>query len=101
MNEVLARMGMRDAFDGELANFAKLGSLSGGNICINRIIHKTYLQVNERGTKAGASTTVEVETSPPPAPDEPKTVILNRPFVFMIIDQINNVPVFIGAILDV
>jgi serine protease inhibitor len=32
------------------------------------------------------------------APQEMKEVILNRPFLFMIYDETNHVPVFIGTV---
>ena len=35
------------------------------------------------------------------APAEPKTVNLNRPFFFMIMDSDFNMPIFIGALNDV
>jgi serpin B len=34
-------------------------------------------------------------------PDEPKTVYLDRPFVYMLIDCETNLPVFIGTVADI
>ena len=106
MSEVLCEMGMPLAFDPDYADFSALGSYdmvdAYYNIYINRVIHKTYIEVGERGTKAGAATVVEMGkdgTSAPP--EDPKQVYLDRPFVYMIIDTENNIPLFIGAMTDI
>lgn len=100
MNDVLADMGMHDAFDSNRADFTKLGSSSAGRLYISRVIHKTFISVNERGTKAGAATIDEGMASSSPQPEESKTVYLDRPFVYMIIDCETGVPLFIGALLS-
>lgn len=104
LSGVLTEMGMPDAFNILTADFSKLGHTSkpGGNIFINRVLHKTFISVGEKGTKAGAATAVEM-------PDNagsgyamtPKIVYLDRPFVYMLIDTENNVPFFIGTLTDV
>ena len=101
LNNILTALGMTDAFDSELADLSGLGSNPAGNLFISRVIHKTYISVDEKGTKAGAATAVEVKKeSAAINPVEPKTVYLDRPFVYMIIDCEENLPVFIGAVKD-
>ena len=58
MSEVLQEMGMTDAFDWQVADFSRLGTynVDGMNICINRVLHKTFISVSEQGTRAGAAT---------------------------------------------
>ena len=95
-------MGMPDAFDAKTANFTGLGKLSDGNIFIGDVIHKTFISVAEKGTKAGAATAIVTNGgSAQTEPEEYKTVILDRPFVYMLIDCENNVPFFIGTMMDV
>ena len=100
---VLADMGMPDAFDLYKADLTGLARSDEGNIYISRVLHKTYITMCENGTKAGAVTVVEpgdsagIEEEKP----EPKEVILDRPFVYMLIDCENNLPIFIGTMLDV
>lgn len=101
MSEVLKAMGMTLAFNGDNANFSGIGTGANGNIYIGRVIHQTFIQVGEKGTKAGAVTVVEMPTNGAPAIKEPKQVYLDRPFVYMIIDCENNVPFFIGTMMDV
>ena len=99
LSDVLEALGMPAAFDGNKADFSGLGTSSNGNIFINRVLHKTYISVTEPGTKAGASTVVEMETYGAFF-EEPKEVNLNRPFVYMLIDTEYNLPFFIGAMTD-
>ncbi len=101
LREVLQSMGMENAFDGILADFSKLGTSAVGNIYINRVLHKTFISVGEKGTKAGAATVVEMDNEGAYMdPPEPKTVYLNRPFVYMLIDCETNTPFFIGTMMN-
>ena len=100
MSKILEDMGMTDAFDANSADFSGLGTSSDGNIFINRVIHKTYISVDEKGTKAGAATAVETADSAAASALDPKEVILDRPFVYMIIDCEAKLPLFIGAVTD-
>lgn len=102
MSEILKKMGMSDAFDAEKADFSKLGTSDDGNIYISRVLHETFISVAEKGTKAGAATAVEMITeSAMEQLEEPKKVILDRPFVYMIIDCEHQIPLFIGSMMDV
>ena len=101
MSKVLQSMGMIDAFDGNKADFSGLGTSSAGNLRINRVIHKTFISVAEKGTKAGATTVIETATKGDSAPDETKRVYLDRPFVYMLVDCENNIPFFIGTMMDI
>ena len=86
---------------GGSAEFAGLGTSAKGNIFIGRVLHKTFLSVGEQGTKAGAATVVEMkdECAAVDTP-EAKRVILDRPFVYMLIDCASGVPFFIGALTE-
>ena len=95
LNDALSALGMPTAFDADNADFSGIGKSTAGNIFIGIVIHKSNITVNEKGTKAGAATVVETLDSC--APLEDKSVILNRPFVYMIIDNSTNLPIFIGA----
>lgn len=99
MSDTLRNMGMDAAFDPNTADFSALGSSVKGSIYIDRVLHKTYISVGEKGTKAGAATVVVMTDGR--APLYPKAVILDRPFVYMLIDCETNIPFFIGAMTDV
>ena len=100
MSDILKSMGMTDAFNGGLADFSGLGASESGNIFISRVIHKAYIAVDEKGTKAGAATAVEMSLTSAIDPSEVKTVYLDRPFVYAIIDCVTDLPVFIGTVTD-
>ena len=101
MSTILKDMGMTKAFDIYNADFEGLGTSTAGNIFINRVLHKTFISVGEKGTKAGAATVVEMADGAAAEPQEPKEVYLDRPFVYMLIDCENNIPFFIGTMMDV
>ena len=101
MSEALAKMGMPDAFDAYKADFSGLGTSSAGNIFINRVLHKTFISVGEKGTKAGAATVVEANDEGAAVILDPKEVYLDRPFVYLLVDCENNIPFFIGTMMDI
>ena len=103
MGEILEEMGMTDAFDGKRADFSGLGSSPEGNLFISRVLHKTFISVAEQGTRAGAATVVEMapEAAPPTEPEEIKRVILDRPFLYMIVDTSSNTPIFMGTLMEI
>lgn len=99
LSETLKAMGMELPFDADHADFSGIGTSQIGDLCIGRVLHKTYISVAEDGTRAGAATAVEV-TEECAAMEEPKYVMLDRPFVYMLIDCETNLPFFIGTMLD-
>jgi len=99
MNDALIDLGMPDAFSGDIADFSKLGKSAGGNIYIGEVLHKTFISVDELGTKAGAVTKVEMQCKG--MIQDIKVVTLDRPFVYAIIDNSTNLPVFIGTVMSI
>lgn len=98
MNDILAELGMPTAFSPD-ADFRKMGTSTVGNIFISSVLHKTYIEVDENGTKAAAVTSIQTWDSAAIMPE--KEVILDRPFVYMIIDNSTNLPIFIGTVTDI
>ena len=101
MSDILQSMGMTEAFDMYNADFEGLGTSTDGNIYISRVLHKTFISVGEKGTKAGAATIVEMKDGAAAETTEPKEVYLDRPFAYMLVDCENNIPFFIGTMMDV
>ena len=99
MERQLAAMGMPRAFSGA-ADFSKMGANEGGNLCLGTVAHKTKVDVDERGTRAAAATAVIAKAGAAFDPNV-KTVRLNRPFVYAIIDNAEKLPVFIGTVNDI
>lgn len=94
LNEILKALGMDMAFDLEKADFAGMGTYTGGNIYIGNVLHNTYIDVDEVGTRAGAATVVEMDAGA--AMETVPSVILNRPFLYAIVDTEANLPIFLG-----
>ncbi len=101
MSEVLKNMGMPRAFDDKCAEFEKMATYKDEGLYMSRVLHKAYISVGEKGTKAGAATVIEMPTKLSNDHVETKTVYLDRPFLYMIVDTENNIPFFIGTMMDV
>ena len=100
LNEILKDLGMASAFDSSKADFSKINDLSvsgAQNLWISKVSHKTKIKVTEQGTKAAAATSVEMAAGSAMRQLKKEVYVnLDRPFVYMIVDN-NNVPLFIGA----
>jgi serine protease inhibitor len=92
----LMRLGMVDAFGP--ADFT--GISKSGGLFIDRVVHKTFVDVNEEGTEAAAVTAVVIQLSY--NPDWPKTVYfhVNRPFLFALKEKYTNSLIFIGRVME-
>ena len=102
LSEALSNMGMDKVFDDMSANFSSLGTYENRNIYISRVLHKTSILVAEQGTKAGAATAVEIAyaTGALGPAEEPTTVYLDRPFVYMIVEHETGLPLFMGTCME-
>ena len=102
LQEVLKEMGMVLPFDGAQADFTDLGTSPEGNLFINQVFHKAYLEVQETGTRGGAATAVEINCEGAfQEPEEHMVVTLDRPFVYLVVDTSSMLPVFMGTVLSV
>lgn len=80
----------------ELADFTGLAT-SDNPIFISHITHKAMIEVDAMGTKAGAATDIGMaEGCGPLEPPPRKDVILDRPFIYMILDCTTGLPIFMG-----
>ncbi len=95
MNAGLAAMGMPTAFTGN-ADFSFMDAEGKKELSIGRVIQKTFIAVDEKGTKAGAATVVSMRKNAAIFMPE-KEVVLDRPFVYMIIDTEHMLPLFLGV----
>ena len=96
---------MPDAFSQENADFSRMADVNNPekNLYINDVIHKTYISVDKNGTKAAAVTAVEMVAAGAAIMEEKevKEVILDRPFVYLIVDNANMLPLFMGIVTDI
>ena len=99
LEEPLKDMGITDLFNVSTADLRSIGSApSGNNLYVFSVLHKTYLELDENGTKAAAATSLEVNAGAAPPSEDVKTVTLDRPFLYMIVDTHACVPLFMGTV---
>ena len=96
LQDALKALGMTNAFDSVAADFSNMFTDSTG-MFIGDVSQKTYIDVTKTGTRAGAVTDVgaTLASGPPPVS---KTVNLDRPFVFAIVDGATHLPLFLGVV---
>jgi serine protease inhibitor len=87
----LEKLGMSLAFT-EKADFSLMKK--DESLAISKVMHKTFIEVNEEGTEAAAATGVEVAATSAPA--EPTIVRFDRQFVYAIRDTKSNQILFVG-----
>jgi len=93
VKEALKKLGFQRAF-GSHADFPGFGGAS-----IDKIIHKTVIDVNEKGTTAAAVTAIEMNRMAIIA-DEPRKFIADHPFSFYLWDESSEVMLFMGRVND-
>ena len=92
LNEMLMNSGILTAFDGNSADFTNM--FDSGNMAITDVRHKTYINVDEKGTEAAAVTAIAMAGSA--LPPEPVEVRFNKPFYFAIRDNTSGEILFMG-----
>jgi hypothetical protein len=115
LKDKLVAMGMKQAFDGSLADFSGMvsrktmqrdgSSLGGGphsgNLYISAVIRKAFVDVDEEGTEAAAATAVVHKAMSGafhrPAPP-PIIFCVDHPFVFLIRDNRSGGILFMGRV---
>ncbi len=95
LEDTLPLLGLEDAFVPGAADFSSLGDNPEGYF-INQVIHATKIEVNEKGTEAAAATVVDAPAGSA-APQDGITLILDRPFLYGIVDLYTGVPLFLGT----
>jgi serpin B len=93
--EYLEKLGMGVAFHYPGADFKPMGS---GEFVISDVIHKTRLEVDEKGTVAAAATAVTMTAAAMRQPRQVKTLVFDRPFAVLIGDSQSGALLFAGAI---
>ena len=95
LNTALRNMGMGMAFDSQRADFTGINPTHP--LWINRVLHKTFIEVDERGTEAAAVTAVEMFDNASD-PGGPISVTFDRPFLFAIREVSTGTIVFLGKV---
>jgi serine protease inhibitor len=101
LGDPLMALGLRIAFDCDSADFSAMARATNPSwplpLCIGKAVQKTYIDVDEEGTEAAAVTglmMVTVTSAPPP----PVEFIVDRPFLFVLRDEMTGTDLFVGRI---
>lgn len=98
MNDTLKDLGASDIFDPSTADLSGITGMPG-DIYVSKVIHKTHIELDAKGTRASAATVVTLEKGLSREDEkEYRVVNCNRPFVYAIVDTESMVPVFIGTV---
>jgi serpin B len=94
LKKALAALGMKQAFS-RAADFS--GMTGSKELFISAVVHKTFVDVNEKGTEAAAATGVVVGLKGLPPPPK-ATFRADHPFVFLIRDNRSGSFLFLGRV---
>jgi serine protease inhibitor len=98
LSTVLQRLGVKQAFRDD-ADFS--GITSAERLKIDEVVHKAYVDVDEKGTEAAAATAVIMRVAARIAPARPPvSVRVDRPFLFAISDTVTGAPLFLGRVAN-
>ena len=107
MGETLQAMGMVRAFtDPAMPKGADFSGMSASKdpmdqLYIGKVIHKAFVEVNEKGTEAAAATGVMMARNAMPMRDPfTPTFKADRPFIFLIRDLKTGVILFLGRVTN-
>merc|ERR1712001_192374 len=93
LNDNLKAMGITDMFDENKADFSKMRSGGKKDLYVSKVVQKAFIEVNEDGTEAAAATAGVMMM---------RAMVINpsftcdRPFMFMIRDNLTGVTLFSG-----
>jgi serpin B len=97
LGDALVSLGMTDAFDPDRADFS--GMDGARDLYISHVLHKAFVSVDEEGTEAAAATAVIMSVTSAPA-DEPITLTVDRPFIYLIRDGQTGSILFLGRVVN-
>ncbi len=95
LNDPLINLGLGVAFTGE-ADFTRIHP--AGNLFISRVIHQTFIDVQEEGTEAAAATIVEISLTSIGGGGSPIYFKADKPFLYLIKENSTGAIVFIGKV---
>lgn len=91
----LSLLGVNDLFSSGAADLSGIDGTKG--LFVSDVLHKVFMDVNEKGTEAAAATGVVIGTTSIPVT---QPVVVDRPFIFAIRDRGTKALVFVGSIVE-
>ncbi len=96
LDDALKALGMVDAFDMELADFAGMDGTD--MLSISAVLHKAFVDVNEEGAEAAAATAVVMTKRAIPFPQP--VFRADHPFLFLLHENSSGSVLFLGRVVD-
>ncbi len=103
LSDALKGLGMRTAFDEPAgsADFDRMAPRRPDDyLCISEVFHKTFMELDEKGTEAAAATAVVMQRATAMRPTEPVVVRVDRPFLFAVQHRASGACLFLGRLVD-
>lgn len=91
--EMMRSLGIRKAFSMEEADFSSMSAIP---LVADQMVHQAKIEVDRNGARAAAATALV--SCGAGLPEEEKHVLIDRPFIFAIMNQQLKIPVFVGAV---
>lgn len=95
LSQILRAMGAHHPFDPGAADFSGMGG-EAGDLYIDEVLHKAFVEVSEEGTEAAAATAVIMRTTAFREPEPVPVFRADRPFLFFIKDRATGSILFTG-----
>lgn len=87
LKDVFSKLGL-----GEVFSSPNLAEMADGPLLVSSVMHKSSMEINEEGAEAAAATTVVISRASSPV------FHLIQPFFFALMDDVTQVPIFMGVI---
>ncbi|OUM59770.1 Non-catalytic module family DOC2 [Piromyces sp. E2] len=101
LKDDLMKLGIKDAFDADKANFTKITDSGSGdlNLFVTDALHKANIEFTEKGVKAAAVTVLLMGNGfSMPRPTRPLNIEFDKPFMFIIRDKTTKDVWFTGTV---
>ena len=97
----LMALGMPTAFDKDKADFTAIGNPADKRerLHIDKVFHKAFVKVDEKGTEAAAATAVAMAAGGG-MPAKAISFDADHPFLFVILDRTTNLVLFVGRVAE-
>ncbi|XP_026449046.1 serpin-Z3-like [Papaver somniferum] len=106
VSRVLKELGIVLPFDESKAELTEMVNIDDPNneekLHVSKVYHKCFIQVDEEGTEAAASTgpTLATQAARGPPPPPPVDFVADHPFIFIITEEESGAVLFMGHVLN-
>lgn len=95
LKSVLINMGIKSIFNSETADLSKMTESNSKDLYVGFIKQKSYIEVNEKGTKASAATIATIDKN---AANVPIDIEFDKPFIYIIKQSNSDDILFFGVV---